>query len=146
MADYSTMAISPVIGTMVSNDKGDFSNRVKCAGEQAWNNLKHNGANTALILGGAVATKKILQSPNATAKVVKLFDKGAKVVAKFAPKISEKLLKMPGKFKVLGLIAAPIAAAVTYIASKALYNMGQIDQKYTDKAKIEEATNKNLLA
>ena len=146
MADYSTMCISSPIGAMVAKDKGDFSNRVKCAGEQALNNFKHNAMNTALIVGGAVATKKVLNNADATAKAVRLFDKGAQFVNKFAPAVAKKLAKIPGKFKVIGLIAAPIAAAVTYITSKALYKCGQIDQKYTDRAKIEAATNKTLLA
>lgn len=39
MTSFSTQAIAgPVIGTMVSNDKGDLSNRAKCAGTQLKNN------------------------------------------------------------------------------------------------------------
>ena len=53
---------------------------------------------------------------------------------------------MPGKAKAFVLIALPALLAVDYIRSKHLYKMGQIDQKYTDQAKIEENTKKNILA
>ena len=43
---------------------------------------------------------------------------------------------MPGKAKAFAIIA------LDYIRSKHLYKMGQIDQKYTDQAKIEENTKK----
>jgi len=146
MAEFSTMCISSPIGTMVARDKGDFSNRVKCAGEQAMNNLKFNTANLALIGGSGYGAYRILKSPNATSKVVKVFDKGVSVIAKKAPNIAQKLSNMPSKFKVLGLIAAPVLLGVGYLCQRWAYNAGQIDQKYTDKAKIEEATNKNILA
>lgn len=47
---------------------------------------------------------------------------------------------MPGKTKAIALIALPALLAVDYIRSKHLYKMGQIDQKYTDQAKLKENT------
>lgn len=55
-------------------------------------------------------------------------------------KFVDKLLKMPGKTKAIALIALPALLAVDYIRSKHLYKMGQIDQKYTDQAKLKENT------
>ena len=52
MTSFSTQAIAgPVIGTMVSNDKGDLSNRAKCAGAQLKNNA--TTAAQAVLLTGA---------------------------------------------------------------------------------------------
>ena len=49
---------------------------------------------------------------------------------------------MPGKATAFAIIALPAVLAVDYIRSKHVYKMGQIDQQYTDQAKIEENTKK----
>lgn len=150
MTSFSTQAVcGPVIGSLVAKDKGDASNRTKCAGAQLVNNVKTMGQ--AALVGGGVygAARTFTKHPNS--KVVqtgaKIFDKIINVTKlPKSNKFIDKLLKMPGKAKAFVLIALPALLAVDYIRSKHLYKMGQIDQKYTDQAKIEENTKKNILA
>lgn len=150
MTSFSTQVVcGPVIGSLVAKDKGDASNRTKCAGAQLVNNAKTMGQ-TALVGGGVyAAARTFAKAPNS-----KVVQTGAKVFNKIIdviklPKSStfvNKLLTMPGYAKAFALIALPALLAVDYIRSKHLYKMGQIDQKYTDQAKIEENTKKNILA
>lgn len=144
MATYLTNAVcGPVIGSMVSNDKGDFSNRTKCAGSQLVNNVKTTVQIGAVGLGACGAAKFIAKSPARISKVSGLFDK---LVSKLpSGKFADKLMKAPGRVKAATLIMLPAIALVNYIFGKHIYKMGQIDQKYTDKAKLEEAANKNIL-
>lgn len=149
MTSFLTQAVcGPVIGSLVAKDKGDASNRTKCAGAQLVNNAKTMGQ-TALVGGGVyAAARTFVKHPNT--KIVKA---GANTFNKIidmiklpkSSKFVQKLLKMPGWGKALTLVALPAMMLVNYIGAKHLYQMGQIDQKYTDQAKIEENTKKNIL-
>lgn len=149
MTSLSTHAVcGPVIGSLVAKDKGDASNRTKCAGTQLVNNVKTMGQ-TALVGGGVyAAARTFAKHPN-----TKVVQAGAKIFNKIIdviklPKSSSfvnKLLTMPSYAKALALVALPAVMLVNYIGAKHLYKMGQIDQKYTDQAKIEENTKKNIL-
>ncbi len=144
MTAFITQAtFGPVIGSMVSGDKGNFSNRTKCAGSQLVNNLSTTAQGAAVFGGGYLATKAIAKSPKAMSTVVKVFDK---VVSKLPQSKVAKLLNLPGRTKLLAFAALPAILLLNYIAGKHIYKMGQIDQKYTDKAKLEQNVNKNILA
>lgn len=142
MTSYLTNAVAgPVIGSMVSKDKGDFSNRTRCAGRQLANNAS-TMAQVAVVGGGAFAAGKLItKSAKATAAGVKVFDKLISVLPKNANFV-QKLMKLPGAAKVAALVALPALLLVGYIRDKHIYKMGQIDQNYTDKAKIEAETKK----
>ena len=135
MSSFIINSISPVIGAMVSSDKGDLSNRTECAVEHMKNNFKYNTANLLIMGGGAYTGYKVLKKPALYKKALKFVNKITEKIATKAPKIAEKLTKLPGKAKVLGLIAAPILLAVGYLATKGTYEMGKIDQKYEDIAR-----------
>lgn len=149
MTSFSTQAVcGPVIGSLVATDKGDVSNRTKCAGAQIVNNAKTMGQ-AALVGGGLYAAARTFKkAPNS-----KVVHAGAKVFNKIIDVIKlpksnrfvDKLLKMPNSAKAFGLVALPALMLLNYIGAKHLYKMGQIDQKYTDQAKIEENTKKNIL-
>lgn len=150
MTSFSTQTVcGPVIGSLVAKDKGDVSNRTKCAGAQLVNNAKTLGQ-TALVGGGVyAAARTFAKHPNSKAVKTgaKIFDKIINVTKlPKSNKFVDKLLKMPGKAKALAIIALPALLAVDYIRSKHLYKMGQIDQKYTDQAKIEENSKEKILA
>jgi len=225
MTNFATHALlgSPT-ASLVGKDKGDVSNRAKCAGAQAVNNAKTLAADT-VVIGGSVATVRAMKKgklqrvqdvlaklvdkitsklpkdslvtqAQKTAKkaekidikpkaesVAKLDQKLAesranlkhakgidnKTKATFAQKIGAKTeafaQKIAGKSKAFGqkmrgllgdlgrdiskmpkwgkaavLITAIAAPLVTYINKKCSFKSGQIDQKYTDKAKIEKQT------
>jgi len=149
MTNFSTQLVAgPVIGSMVSG-KGDVSNRTKCAGAQ----LKNNAATLlqfASVTGagaGTVALARSYKFRGVAKPFVKVFDK---IISKFPKegsmaRIAEKLTHLPGWAKTAALVAIPVLAAVGYIRDKHIYKMGQIDQKYTDKAEIESKQKEYLL-
>ncbi len=105
MTSFMAQSIGgPVIGSMVGTDKGDFSNRTKCAG------------------------------PRRLVKIAQTFDKVAK---KILPK-NVNLKNISKKSKIAMVIGLPLLAISSYISGRHLYKMGQIDQKYTDQAKLKE--------
>ena len=138
MSSFIPNSISPVITAAMSKDKGDLDNRRRCALEQMRNCAKYNIANIALIGGSGYAAHKVLKSPKAVEKFVKFFNNGANKLSKIlkSPKVAETLTKLPGKAKVIGLIAVPVAVAVSYLMGKQTFKVGQTDQKYTDRAKF----------
>lgn len=60
------------------------------------------------------------------------------------PKFVQKLKGLSGKAKALLPLIALGGLAISYITSKHLYKKGQIDQKYTDKAKVEQRQKETL--
>ena len=46
--------------------------------------------------------------------------------------------------KVIALVSLPVIATLGYLTKRNIYKAGQIDQKYTDKAKLE-AHNKDII-
>lgn len=147
MTSFTTQTVcGPVISSFGAKDKGDLSNRVKCAGAQAANNLSA-AAQTVLVAGGAFgAAKYVSKSPQRISKLANLFDKGIKALK--LPQSNtfvQKLLNAPGKGKAAAILILPAVAAINFITGKHLYKMGQIDQKYTDRAKLEAHYEKNIL-
>lgn len=125
---------SPVY-TMVDKSKGSFTNRAECAKEHFKNNLAMN-TKIAILGGGSVlaaATKP-------------------KLVTKVATKLGELVSKLPGLKNVISNpakvgkygLAAAIGLGLVHVIQKHTYKAGQIDQKYTDAAKIESQT-KNIV-
>lgn len=53
-------------------------------------------------------------------------------------KVANKLSKTSGRQKILGGVVLATGCALNYVASKHNYKAGQIDQKYTDRAKMEK--------
>ena len=156
MTNYITQATcGPVIGSLVSSDKGDITNKTKCAGAQLKNDVSALAQDVVVIGGAAGAGALINKNSKLSAKFTKFFDK---VVNKLIParkrivrgtggkpfttsvirqsKLAKKLLRMGSKGKIALALALPVFTAVSYISGKHLYKMGQIDQRYTDKAQI----------
>lgn len=160
MASYITQNLcGPVVGSLVGSDKGDISNRTRCAGAQIKNNVQTLAQDVVVIGGAGAAAYGIGKNAKWTQKLAKFFDK---TVNKLLPgkkknvtligesgkpfktfeihksKLAQKLLNMTSKGKVATMIALPVLAALSFINGKHLYKMGQIDQRYTDKAKLEK--------
>ena len=64
----------------------------------------------------------------------------AKLYKKDPSAIIHKLSRVPMKSKIVYPIVLAASALVGYITHKHIYKAGQIDQKYTDKAKLEKST------
>ncbi len=157
MTNYFTSAVAgPVYGSMLSKDKGDFSNRAQCAGAQIGNTVK-TAAQDAVVIGGMVAGGKAIQKSKGftnginkmLTSVLKPFKNNSKlniVVTEFKTKVAPKLKSLSApQLRAAAVIGGLGALALGYIHNKHIYKMGQIDQKYTDKAKIENHSAKNTL-
>ena len=158
MTNYVTQNVcGPVVGSLVGSDKGDLSNRAKCAGAQLKNNIATLAQDTVVIGGAAggialaAKNKKFANIiANGVRKVANFFKPLGKQIKKTTMSIPFKraLVKfknLPGASKIaIGGIATLGMAALSFIGCKHIYKMGQIDQKYTDKAKLEQH-NKDIL-
>lgn len=125
---------SPVY-TMVDKSKGSFTNRTQCAKEHFKNNLAMN-TKVAVLAGGsvlAVATKPKL----VTTVAAKIGQLAAKVP------LLKNIITNPTRAGKIGLAAA-VGLSLLHVIQKHTYKAGQIDQKYTDAAKIESQT-KNII-
>lgn len=134
---------SPVL-TMFDSSKGSITNRYDCAKEHFKNNFKTT-AEVALVAGGAglLAAKKPKVVIVAGTKIASAC---GKFISK-SPKALDLFRKAASKFRGvklnrLGLLVA--AGAALGIILKGVFKSGQIDQKYTDSAKIESET-KNIV-
>ena len=191
MTDYNTqVSLGTTISSLTSKDKGDFSNRVECAGAQIKNNLKTLAADT-VVIGGVVAGTQAARKSGTFAKIMskpidwiaqglsklksskyvrdeKAFAKATKGMKKEtieALKLKNmttiikngkaikvgKMVDTPTVFtraanflknmktshKAIAVVGAIGSAILARIAQKHFYQAGQIDQKYTDKAKLK---------
>lgn len=121
--------------TMVDKSKGSFTNRAQCAKEQFVNNLKM-GAQASLIAG--VPTATVLFAPKASTKIA---TKTGELLAKL-PGL-KNIIKNPTKAGKIGILTA-LGIGLYNVVANGIYKAGQIDQKYTDSAKIESQT-KNVI-
>ncbi|MBP3820450.1 hypothetical protein J6G99_02265 [bacterium] len=151
MSNYSSIISSVPIVTMFDSRKGDLSNRMSCAGEQYKNNIVES-AKSVVVAGAAAGTAySIKRNPAMLSWLGKYLDKGLKKLVSIAPKyiqsdkIVKKALNTSGKTKALAFLGAIFVSACSKITTDHAFRAGQIDQKYTDRAKIE-AHNKDVLA
>lgn len=142
MTNFAVQSTLGAVSPLVSKDKGSFGNRMNCAGEHMKNNLVSNvqTAGVALVGGGAVYG---LKKTNAAANFIgKGIDKAITFVAKKTNTINssviQKALNASPKAKALSAVLALGTIALGYITHKHAYKAGQIDQKYTDRAKMEK--------
>lgn len=121
--------------TMVDKSKGSFTNRAECAKEHFKNNLAMN-TKVAVLAGGSVL---------AVAAKPKLVTKVATKIGELLAKVPlfKKVISNPTKAGKIGLVAA-VGLSLLHVIQKHTYKAGQIDQKYTDAAKIESQT-KNII-
>lgn len=167
MTGFAMQSVTgPVISTMISKDKGSVGNRVDCAGSHVKNNVVTNlsalGVAGATIGAGKVVSKGVGTSQLAKAAdfvlkafsellpkkpIIKVVNESGKTLRKtfnpptFSSKmrgILDKAKGLSSKTKALGLVASAGAVALSYVTGKGIYKMGQIDQKYTDKAQTQQ--------
>jgi len=134
--------------TMTAKDKGSFGNRVDCAWAHTVNNVKYTAKGAATLAAGGAAAYGIHKLPaSALTQLNKLSNsglnnaanavKGGKLGDAFS-KVLTKLANTSGKTKALALIGTLTAATMLYLTRAQAFKAGQIDQKYTDRAKAQE--------
>lgn len=139
--------------SLVEPGKGDISNRVNCAGAQLVNNLK-TAAEEVVIIGGTIAGARAAVKSNTFVKVMNnIFNSTKKVLlGKNSSKASAIIVELLNKLK--NLPAANKKAlfmtlvlgelGLSFVGMKRSFKSGQIDQKYTDKAKLKQAANQAI--
>lgn len=137
----SINSASPVV-VMFDPTKGSLTNRAQCAKEHFKNNLNYN---LQLGLAGAAGGIAIAKKPKILVKAATyLGELTSKLLGKLGGKgLAAKIMKNPTKFGKYGMIAAAGLWLLSKIQNHA-YKSGQIDQKYTDSAAIEQQT-KNVV-
>lgn len=144
MANYLQTRTLGALSPMVDKNKGDFSNRTNCAGAHLKNNVQ-TLAQDAVVIGGTAVGIRAAAKQTKFAQMMNKF--GKNVVEFYKPmfdslksnKLLQKFKKLPAANKgAVGTVAALGLAALSFIGCKHIYKSGQIDQKYTDKAKIEK--------
>lgn len=131
----------------VVTTQGSVNNKVNCAADHLKNDVK-TFAPLALVgaATGLVAYKKpdyiknlAKATGNVIGKVGKFFTE--KVIKKgFGTGLLNKVLNNPTKAGAAGLITGAALWTINKLC-KHSYNAGQIDQKYTDAAKLENTKN-----
>lgn len=127
---------------MFDSSKGSMTNRYQCAKEHFKNNFSAALSGAAI---GAAGCAGIIVAKKQPKIYLKVADKLGKLLGKsntIAKHIPDALKRGKVGLAVAGAIALT-GALINAIASHS-YKSGQIDQKYTDAAKIESQT-KNLV-
>ena len=130
-------------GVLFDSKKGSIENRLECGAEHIKNNAQA-ALKTALV--GTTAAG-LTYAVHKNAKAAQYAQKGMKAVqgllnknktgAKVAGKIAHFLSKFSTAGKV-GVITAAIALPIlAYINNQHTYKAGQIDQKYNDRAAVQ---------
>lgn len=168
MTNFAVQTLTgPVISSLASKEKGTMGNKVDCAGSQLKNNAVTTLQTGAVIGGAAGAAYGVSKNANMAKGAAKVFDTlvngfgrlmGKKDLAKqlnqkilknasknlvkdnanFGPKMLKSISNSIRKGKGAILIALATLPVLSYISHKHSYKMGQIDQKYTDKAQLQK--------
>lgn len=138
----TSMYLASPAYTMVDKSKGSMTNRYECAKEHFKNNFSANlkglGLGVATGAGIVVAKKQPKVYLSLAKKLGELLGK-SKTITKHLPDVMKR-----GKVGLAVAAGVALLTAATHITAKHSYKAGQIDQKYTDAAKIESQT-KNII-
>lgn len=141
MTGFAMQSVTgPVISTMISKDKGSVGNRVDCAGSHVKNNVVTN-LSALGVAGATIGAGKVVSKGVGTSQLAKAADFVLNAFSELLPKkpiIKTLGNRLSSKTKALGLVASAGAVALSYVTGKGIYKMGQIDQKYTDKAQTQQ--------
>ena len=135
-----------------SDDKGSVGNRIEYTGKQTWNfykNLWKVNADTFVGMAATVgATAAVAKSKTAQNVLTKGFQalknsnfvkEISKEVTPYAKKGLTMLKALPGPAKAVLAVGTILTTfAVNRTQNKMLVKAGQIDQEYTDKAKLQQ--------
>lgn len=152
MTSYAKNTLmGPIVGSLTDSTKGSMGNRVDCAGANIKNNatayLQAAGVAGTVVGAAAFAYQKPKAYSKVAASFAKITGQGLQQLAKMMPKNAAKNIEhLSGKVKgnprnALGAAVLTAAAfALGCIGRNHAYKAGQIDQKYTDRATIQQQT------
>lgn len=127
---------------MFDSSKGSMTNRYQCAKEHFKNNLSATVSGAAIGAAGAAGVIVAKKQPKIYLKVADKLGKLLGKSDKIAKHIPDALKRGKVGLAVAGAIA--LVGATLHAITSYSYKSGQIDQKYTDAAKLESQT-KNLV-
>ncbi len=139
MTSYEVQCMaSPSLNPLFAKDKGDIANRVRCSYAQTKNSVV-TLAKAGVVVGGASA---IAYAAKKSPKIAEVIGKGIGVLTKMLPsgKIFNVIKNASPKAKFAAAVIGTASTALAYIFGKGIYRMGQIDQQYTDSAKVISLT------
>lgn len=129
---------------LVDRTKGSMTNRFECSKEHFKNNLtasvKATGLGVAAGAGIIVAAKKPKVYLNIAKKLGEFMGK-SKTLTKALPDVLKR-----GKVGLAVAAGTAFATGLMALIQNHSYKAGEIDQKYTDAAKIESQTKNVVLA
>lgn len=144
VAGLSSMGVAPVVYN-ACNSKGSIDDKFSKFGEKTKNHAKHNAGSFATLVAGGAGAYAInkFADKDVIVKTGKYLNDGAawvgkKVNKEWMTKLVDKFAKMPTKYKLIGGIALAALGVVGLISNHKNYEAGKIDQKYEDRAKIQE--------
>jgi hypothetical protein len=129
----ATMVASPILA-LTDKEKGDFTNRTRCMGEQLKARMVYQAQNGVIVAGTAAAGAVALKAPKVAKSILNGWDKAA---AKF-PKVAKVINSLPQKVKLLAPVAIAGLILMGIAADRFSFKKGKIDQKYNDRAKLKE--------
>lgn len=145
-------AVNPACSLAVNNDKGSIGNRIEHSVEQTKNMVKTqfkdqfvSAAGVAGSIGAAAAVSKSKTAQNFISKYISKV-KNSNTIKNTIEELSPYIKKCADKFKalptpakvVLGIGLVLTTAVSNLIRTKGIYDAGKIDQKYTDRAKLQQ--------
>lgn len=133
---------------LIDGTKGSMKNRAECAKEHLKNNIATTAKSTVLTTGVGFGSYYAAKHPTRVLDCASKLGKGLEKLANKTP-LSKYLkdvntMKL-GKIGLATLVFTTITSIATDILAKHYFKSGQIDQKYTDVAKLENASKNPLL-
>lgn len=144
VAGFGPMGVAPVMYNACAS-KGSIDDKFNKFGEKTKNNVKHNAGSLATLAAGGAGAYAInkFADKNVIVKTGEYLNKGAawlgkKVNKDWMTKLVDKFSKIPTKYKAIGAVALAALGVVGLINNHKNYEAGKIDQKYEDRAKVQE--------
>ena len=149
-------AVNPACSLAANNDKGSIGNRIEHSVEQTKNSLKTqfkdqfvSMAGVAGSIGAAAAVSAAVSKSKTAQNFISKYIskvKNSNAVKNTIEELTPYIKKGADKFKalptpakvVLGIGLVLTTAASNLIRAKGIYDAGKIDQKYTDRAKLQQ--------
>lgn len=140
MTSYvNQVALGPTLAPLVSNGKGDLSNRVNCAGSQIKNNLTTLAQDTVVLGGTAAGAYAVAKNTKLSTPIAKGVDYVINGLKNLFPKVKEfpnVVKKLSPETEKIAKVAKE-AAAVTD-ANKIISNVENIKKAATGAAHAEK--------
>lgn len=138
----TTATILPtMVTTYADPKKGSLQNKSECIGEHFKNNLKTDAVILTTAGAGAGLTYAAVKNEKFATVIEKPFVKIAEMLKN--NKTLSQIPKLLKKVPTLAKVGVAVTAGFAILSN--VFKSGQIDQKYTDKAKLENYDEKHKI-